>query len=345
MLTVIYPKVKIQSGNRFYAESILGGLTVAGYQFKSVGIRKIEISLFGKPFGGIASQRIGLAVHRFRDHPIHALVPELSPEGVDIVTIHDIVPFTEKEKFIRSRYDERAYIHMYGNAIKAKVLIASTNIGKEELINALNIDSERIKVIHEAIDKKRFHYVESNPYPDDGKVHLVTVGDFNPRKRFDILYNLVSRNREWTLYHIGPVNSWTSRYRELMKFVSSYENIRILGPRPDEELRAYLSHADLFVYASDAEGFGLPPIEALACGTNVVVNDLPVFRETLDDMAFISPMEKIEETITRALGTKKDKSTLVEYASRFFLEREIDQLIKLYNEFENEKWEGQQSKS
>ncbi|MEM3257248.1 MAG: glycosyltransferase family 4 protein [Thermoplasmatales archaeon] len=337
MLTVIYPKVKVLSGNKFYAESILGGLRNAGYQFKSVGIRKIEISLFGKPFGGIASQRIGLMLHRFRDHPIHALVPELSPEGVDIVTIHDIVPFTEKEKFIRNSYDERAYMHMYGNAIKAKVLIASTNIGKEELIKALNIESSRIRVIYEAIDSKRFHYVENNPYPDDGKVHLVTVGDFNPRKRFDILYDLASRNKDWTLYHIGPVNSWTSRYRELRQFASNYGNIRILGPKPDEELRAYLSHADLFVYASDAEGFGLPPIEALACGTNVVVNDLPVFRETLDGVAFISPMEKMEETIARALATRKERNTLIEYASRFFLEREIDQLIDLYNEFENEK--------
>ena len=77
-----------------------------------------------------------------------------------------------------------------------------------------------------------------------------------------------------TPYHIGPVNSWTERAEMLRETASKAGNIRLLGAVDYETLGRYISDADAFVYISDGEGFGLPPTEALACGTNVVVNDL-----------------------------------------------------------------------
>ena len=62
----------------------------------------------------------------------------------------------------------------------------------------------------------------------------------------------------------------------LRETASKAGNIRLLCVVDDETLRRYISNADASFYISDGEGFGLPPIEALACGTNVVVND-PLF--------------------------------------------------------------------
>ncbi|MGC9294919.1 MAG: glycosyltransferase, partial [Thermoplasmata archaeon] len=130
-----------------------------------------------------------------------------------------------------------------------------------------------------------------------------------------------------------PVNSWKERASKLMKFASNYQNIKFLGPVSDEILRRYISNADAFVYISDAEGFGLPPIEALACGTNVVVNDLPVFKETIGEIASISDIEHFEDAILRTVKNKKDRKQLVNYSLKFSLENEINNLIKLYDSF------------
>jgi len=136
-----------------------------------------------------------------------------------------------------------------------------------------------------------------------------------------------------TLYHIGPVNSWKERAEMLRETASKAGNIRLLGAVDDETLRRYISNADAFVYISDGEGFGLPPIEALACGTNVVVNDLPVFRETIGGIATISDIENFEEAILRTLNNKKSREELVNFSKKYSLKNEIDSLIKLYNEF------------
>jgi len=129
------------------------------------------------------------------------------------------------------------------------------------------------------------------------------------------------------------VNSWKEKAEMLSETASKAGNIRLLGAVDDETLRRYISNVDAFVYISDGEGFGLPPIEALACETNVVVNDLPVFRETIGGKATISDIENFEETVLRTLNNKRSREELVNFSKKYSLKNEIDSLIKFYNEF------------
>jgi len=115
----------------------------------------------------------------------------------------------------------------------------------------------------------------------------------------------------------------------LRETASKAGNIRLLDAVDDKTVRRYISNADAFVYISDGEGFGLPPIEALACGTNVVVNDLPVFRETIGGIATISDIENFEEVILRTLNNKKSREELVNFTKEYSLKNKIDSLIKL----------------
>lgn len=333
MLTIVYPIIKVPSGNKRYSERILKGLGEANIEFKKIGIKKVEVSIGGKPFGGILSQYFGLKLRPMNEHPIHSLVPELTPKNGDIVTLHDIIPFIEAAKFIKGGYDVRSYRMMYGNALNAKILLASTMKGREEILSNTKVDEERVKVVYESIDHSRFFPDYNNPYPDDGKIHLITVGDFNPRKRFDLLFDIISKNRSLSLYHIGPVNSWKARANELSMIANKAGNIKLLGALDDSLLRRYLTNADAFVYISDAEGFGLPPIEATACGTNVVVNDLPIFKETLGEIATISTIEDFEEAVLRTVSNKRSRDELINFSMKYSLKREIEELLKIYKLF------------
>lgn len=337
MITVVYPIIKVHSGIKTYVDTVLQGLAKINYPFKPIGIRKVEFSPFGEPVGGIASQRFGTMLHRGLVHPIHALAPEVSPNKVDVVTVHDIIPFLKREEFIKTGYDRSAYNMMFGRALNSKILLVSTKVVKQELLNALGLDDARVRVVYQGIDSSKFYRDEVNLFPDNGKVHLVTIGDYNPRKRFDILYDVVSRNKEYELYHIGPINSWKDRANRLIDFAKKAGNIFPLGEVDDETLRKYLSNSDLFVYISEAEGFGLPPLEAMACGTNVLLNELPIFRETVGDFGFFSKPENFDESIAIALKYRKDPETLRKRAIQFSREKEIDDLISIYHELELEK--------
>ncbi len=330
MLTIVYPKINVPSGNKNYANRIIKGLKRKNYEFKSVGIRKIEFSIGGKPFGGIISQNIQLRIHRFKDHPIHALVPEVAPKNCDVVTVHDVIPLRKNDSFISSVYDRKAYEIMYRNAINSKILISSTNVGVKEIEDGLGVPKDRIRVVYESIDHDIFYPDKENPYPNDGKYHLITVGDFNPRKRFDLLFEIFGGRDDITLYHIGPINSWKMYYEKSKRIADRFSNIKILGPKDSDSLRRYLSNAHLFVYYSEAEGFGLTPIEAMATGTNVLVNHLDVFHETLGDMAFFSDRDNFLETAYRAIANPRKPEYLVEYSKKYSLEREISDLIKIY---------------
>jgi glycosyltransferase involved in cell wall biosynthesis len=74
---------------------------------------------------------------------------------------------------------------------------------------------------------------------------------------------------------VGPAARWA---HEL-------DDVIITGSVPDDHLAAIYSGAHALVFPSDDEGFGLPPVEALACGTPVAVSDVPVLREVLGDRA------------------------------------------------------------
>jgi len=110
----------------------------------------------------------------------------------------------------------------------------------------LKIEEERIAVVYENLDHSKFYPDGNNLYPHDGKIYLIIIGDFNPRKRFDLLFKIVSRNRDMTLYHTGPVNSCKERAEMLRETASKAGNIRLLDAVDDETLRRYISNADAF---------------------------------------------------------------------------------------------------
>jgi glycosyltransferase involved in cell wall biosynthesis len=108
--------------------------------------------------------------------------------------------------------------------------------------------------------------------PED---YLLWVGGLehpDPRKR---VAQLVAAPRELPLVLAGPAGEWARRL----------PGVTLTGLVDDDELAAIYTGAQALVFPSDDEGFGLPPLEALACGTPVAASDLPVLREVLGDRA------------------------------------------------------------
>jgi glycosyltransferase involved in cell wall biosynthesis len=136
---------------------------------------------------------------------------------------------------------------------------------------------------------------------------LLHVGSTIPRKRIDVLLDVFGRVRErrpeLRLVQVGGV--WTAAQTELIDRLGIGPAIVQARGLTRDALAELYRRAAVVVLPSEAEGFGLPVIEALACGAILVATDIPVLRETGGDAAVYCPLADVSawtETVVRAFA-------------------------------------------
>jgi glycosyltransferase involved in cell wall biosynthesis len=201
----------------------------------------------------------------------------LRPPCPQVVTLHDVVPLKRRSEYLRTGIRFRL---RYLAVERAARVIVPTKTVAAEVVEHLGLEPERIAVIGEApapvlhargpkevaAARKRYRLPEE---------YLLWVGGLqtpDPRKR---VAALARTPRELPLVLVGATNPWAHELPD----------VTLTGRVSDDDLAAIYSGARALVFPSDDEGFGLPTIEALACGTPVVATDLPVLREVLGDRA------------------------------------------------------------
>jgi glycosyltransferase involved in cell wall biosynthesis len=194
-----------------------------------------------------------------------------------VVTVHDVVPLKRHGEYLRTgvRFGLR-----YMAVQRAVRLIVPTHAVAGDVIERLKIDPDLVRVIPEAAAAAMYPRPETEiaaareqyDLPDE---YLLWVGGLqhpDPRKR---VAALVAAERHMPLVLVGHAQQWA---REL-------PDVTLTGHVTDDTLAAIYSGARALVFPSDDEGFGLPTVEALACGTPVVACDVPALREVLADRA------------------------------------------------------------
>ena len=190
-----------------------------------------------------------------------------------VVTLHDLIPLKRPGDYLRTglRFKLR-----YLAVQRATMVIVPTRTVADDAMAVLEIPADRIEVIPEAAApafwRRSAEEVaavrERYGLPDQYLLWVGTMRRPDPRKR---VAALARAERTMPLVLVGPVSRWA---REL-------PGVQVTGAVPDDELAAIYSGAHALVFPSDEEGFGLPPVEALACGTPVAACDVPALREVL----------------------------------------------------------------
>jgi glycosyltransferase involved in cell wall biosynthesis len=201
----------------------------------------------------------------------------LRPPCPQVVTLHDVVPLKRRSEYLRTGIRFRM---RYLAVERSARIIVPTAVVAEEAAEHLGIDRERIVVIHEAVAPKLSRRSpqevaavrKRHALPDE---YLLWVGGLetpDPRKR---IAALARTPRELPLVLVGATKPWAHELPD----------VTLTGRVSDDDLAAIYTGARALVFPSDDEGFGLPTVEALACGTPVVASDIPVLREVLGDRA------------------------------------------------------------
>jgi len=205
-----------------------------------------------------------------------------------VVTIHDLVILKRPGEYLRTGLRYRLRFLAASRAVR---VIVPTHVVAADVVSRLDVDPERIVVVGEAaapafrprpadeVERAR----EAHSLPEE---YLVWVGGLehnDPRKR---VRELAAAATDVPLVLVGPTKPWAGEL----------PNVTLTGHVSDDELAAILTGARALVFPSDDEGFGLPPVEALACGTPVVCTDIPALREVLGDRATYAPFDDLLAT-------------------------------------------------
>ena len=204
-----------------------------------------------------------------------------------VMTIHDLAFLKNPSWYSRAYY--WYYRFMTPLAVKtSQHILTVSEFSKSEILRFYPfLKSERISVVYNAIDSQLFRPLADVPRPEERFV--LCVSSIDPRKNFARLIEACQGLTAAKLYIVGNYNRVFSEQEQL---TSTSEHIHFLGRVSDQELVKLYNQAACFIFPSLYEGFGLPPLEAMACGCPVLVSDIPVEREICGDAAqYFNPLE------------------------------------------------------
>ncbi len=264
-------------------------------------------------------------------------------------TIHDLAPFQVAKKYDWKRM-------FYGKVVAKRLarrqdkIIAISQNTASDIARYFNIGGETVQVVYNGIDHERFNpvsrdtarqriagkqrfdrpfflYVARLEHP--GKNHVRLISAFEEFK--------AAAHSEWQLVFAG--SDWHGA-EEIHRAISDSlfaADIRCLGFVPDSDLPDLYRAADVFVYPSLYEGFGLPPLEAMACGTPVIASRCGSLGEVLGTAAAIVEPEDIH-TIARELyilatdsaARNRYRAAGLAQAAKFDWARTAEQTLEVY---------------
>jgi glycosyltransferase involved in cell wall biosynthesis len=260
-----------------------------------------------------------------------------------VMTIHDIA-----WKKIPSAYPLKSkiiYDMMLRRILRSPShLIAISYATRSDLVRQLGVNGDRISVIHEACDPG-FRPVEDFAGAKErcgiSGNYILTIG-VNPRKNIGKLIEAYSRLdkqilKEYSLVLAGSNSYGSGKLQRIIANLGIEERVVFTGHVNDDDLPGLISGAELFVYPSLYEGFGLPILEAMACGTPVVTSNLSSMPEIAGDAAvLVSPhdVEQIADAVEQVLSSTDLQASLIEKgflrASSFSFERMARETLAVY---------------
>lgn len=301
-LVLRWRRTNSPNGSTRYSQALAAALRAQGVLVRESHPFYAEARLGKMRLGGRLSLALGARLPRWSKWPVHATQPYDSPPVVaaDVVTIHDVMPVVRPDLYALRGAGLRKRKRQVRRALRRGLVVTVSEHSRQELLDTFpkHARMDRIAVIPHGLDHQAFHPGEPQTrwlrtVLRVGFLNVVCVMNAERRKRIDVLAEAAAASPFVNLVHVGTTASAAPKpHREpweradvALRHMAKEGRFRSLGPLPDAALRDVLSQADIVVACSEAEGFGLPPLEALACGANVLASDIPAHREVLGDAA------------------------------------------------------------
>lgn len=342
--------------------------TERGLRMAGVEVRRAELWVPIPGAVGRVARRAGYDLETFaRSYPVRAdarsgFITHLTSQTLalllrtqrlprpTVVTVHDILPYVLRDDPELTVYRHRVERAIDGYSLRnlrnADRIVAISHYTKQTLVDYLGMPAERIDVVHNGVDPKIFC---PRPVPDEfrrglgleaGQRMVLHVGSEDPRKGMPLLLRALAIAKRdvpgIALVKVGAPSfaEQRARNRALCRELGIDNDVKWVGAVPEEELPLFYSAADIFAFPSLFEGFGLPVLEALACGTPVVAFRRSSVPELVGDVCpLVEPAtpEAMAAALVRLLSRDNaDPADLVARARQFGWDTAARALVSTY---------------
>ena len=276
----------------------------------------------------------------------------LRPTTPTVVTVHDIIPLLLPA--YRGRVLVRTYTRLVAAAARRADLILTDSVAsQQDIVRHLGIPSRRVRPVLLAPDV-HFHPVtdpetlaalkQKYNLPDR---YLLYLAGFDQRKNVPVLLRafarFLDRQGEAHLVIAGRLPDEDSDFfpdpRRIARALKLGEAVQFVGWMPDEEKPALYTRATAFVFPSCYEGFGLPPLEAMACGTPVIGSTAASLPEVIGDGGLLVPPDDVDalsEAMSRLWNDAELRATLrqraLAHAASFHWSKAARETLQAYEE-------------
>jgi len=276
-------------------------------------------------------------------HPVHPAV----------ATVHDLgVLVCKEDEVLFNRFDRWMLDLQLAGLKRMDRFVADSTFTRRCLIEALGIPEQRIHVIHLGVDREHFRPVAQartriaeryNIWLTSHTHNLLYVGSEQPRKNLGVLLSalakLKSQGYHLRLIKVGRAGGerWRERFLADVQRFQLNGDVVVVNNVPEPDLPLFYNAVDLYVNSSLLEGFGLPILEAMSCGTPVICSNAGSLPEIVGDVAvLINPRDP--DSLVTAIAAVLDDPAFRESMRRrglaqsasFTWEKSIDKLIEVY---------------
>jgi glycosyltransferase involved in cell wall biosynthesis len=289
-------------------------------------------------------------------HVPHAFWRPLITRAPYVMTVHDLLDYMYRA---RTNNGMRRAMHAYMTRRvmdRAARIFAVSNFTKRDVARYFNVKPSKIEVVYNALDEsfQRGHSTLAEQAMVRGRYQvdspfLLYTGRINPHKNvariieaFSALKAELAKDAAYPDLKLIIIGDEVSKNPDIRRAVirsGMQHEVRFLGYVSIDVLRIFFDMAKVFVFPSLYEGFGLPPLEAMAHGTPVVTSNTSALPEVVGNAALLVNPENVFE-ISRALHRllidqplrERLKAAGIEQAKRFSWETSVRRMVEVYGE-------------
>lgn len=204
-----------------------------------------------------------------------------------VLTLHDLA-------WLRNAVPARFYGRWYFAGVQRRLVLqadriaADSECARREMLERLDLEAARVAVTGAGVDDSYFRLARTVADPP----FVLAVGTVEERKDLATALQLLVKQPDLNLISVGPQTAYARRLERLAADLGVAQRFSLRGYVTEAELQSLYAGATALIFPSRYEGFGLPPLQALAAQVPVVASDIPVLREVLGDCAwFATPQD------------------------------------------------------